>query len=99
MPNVSLKQALAMLYNGDTEFYGGTVVAANPLSVRLQDDSELVIGEALLIVPEHLTNRNVKMVIDGSEKTVKVCEALKKDDDVILISINRGDQYLIIGRF
>ena len=99
MPNVSLKQALSMLYESDTDFYGGTVVAVDPLSVRLQDDSELVIGEALLIVPEHLTNRNVKMIIDGTEKTVNVCESLKKDDDVILISINRGDQYLIVGRF
>lgn len=99
MANVSLKQALNMLFDGDTSFYGGTVVTANPLSIRLQDESDLVIGEALLIIPEHLTNRDVKMKIDGEEKTVKVYEALKKDDDVVLISINRGDQYLIVGRF
>ena len=99
MANTSLKQIIQAFCSDETAFYGGTVITKKPLSVMLQNDSNLKIGEALLIIPEHLTDHNVKMKIDGTEKTVKIYEGLKKGDDVIVVSINRGDQYLIVGRF
>ena len=88
----------------------GTVISVSPLSVQVT--SLFTIPEALLIVPQHLTDYKVEVDIDwdtetASEhdhsitgtKTMTVRGALKLGDKVALIRKTGGQSYFILDRF
>ncbi|MBR1532707.1 MAG: DUF2577 family protein [Eubacterium sp.] len=94
----SIKGTLQSICGGEVGIYTGKVSATNPLSVTLQGDSNMRIGEALILLPEHLQKRTVKMTIDGETKNITVDESLKNGDTVYVVSLGRGSRYLIVGR-
>lgn len=74
----------------------GTVINNNPLQIRITN--LLVIPSAVLVIPEHLTNRNVNITIDGEEKTMTVQNELKVGDKVALLRKQGGQSYFILDR-
>ena len=94
----SIKSLLQNALGGEVGIFSGKVSATNPLSVTLQGDSNMRISEALILLPEHLQKRTVKMKIDGETKNVTVDESLKTGDTVYVLSLGRGSRYLIVGR-
>ena len=51
-----------------------------------------------MIVPEELTNRTIKIIIDDVEKEIKIKNALQVGDKLALAKIQGGQKYLIISR-
>lgn len=98
MPATSFKQAIQNCVQQDTSLLYGRVIKTSPLTVELQNDSNLKVSEALLIVPDHLKDKNFTVDIDGEQRTIEMKNALKKDDTVIILSINCGSVYLVVGR-
>lgn len=98
MPATSLTQAFRGCINPDISVMSGKVVATSPITVEIQDDSKLRVSEALLIIPEHLTNYKTTAVIDGANKQITIKAALQQNDKVILLSVGKGSLYLVIGR-
>lgn len=81
-----------------TGLYYGRVIKTSPLTVELQNDSNQRVSEALLIVPEHLKDKDYIVNINGEDNTITLKNALEKNDSVIILSINGGNLYLIVGR-
>ena len=88
--------------NSPADLRYGTVVSATPLSVRISAD--FILPEALLIVPERLTNREITVVDMGDgetealRKTLFVYGALDVGDKVALIREQGGRKYYILDR-
>lgn len=88
----------------------GTVIAADPLQVQLEQ--KIILEEDQLIVPEYLTDHDVDIHIGDWEteeseehkhkitgdKKVTVLNALKAEDTVIMIRQQGGQQFLVIDR-
>lgn len=86
----------------------GNIVSTNPLKVQIT--TELIIPEALLIVPKHLTNYKVDVSFSGSTthdgKTFSTSDSgvltiknsLKVGDKVALVRNQGGKVYYILDR-
>lgn len=74
----------------------GTVVSTSPLKVQVTN--LFTIPKALLVVPKHLTDYDVKMDIDGETRTVTVRNALKTGDKIALLRKQGGQSYFILDR-
>lgn len=98
MPATSIKQVIQSCTTESTGLFYGRVIKVSPLTIELQNDSNQRVSEALLIVPEHLKDKDYIVDINGEENTITLKNALKKDDNVIILSINNGNLYLIVGR-
>lgn len=98
MASSSLKNAIQRVVGESTDLLIGVVTNANPLDIKIQGDFSRIVGESLLIVPDHLKKRTIKMLIDDELKSVVVDESLKANDEVAILSIDRGSIYLVVGR-
>lgn len=94
----SIKGMLQDIMGEETSIYVGKVSSVNPVSIKLQDDSGLNIGSSLLIIPEHLTDRKVKINIDGEEKDIILCDALSSGEEVHVLALSHGSLYYVLGR-
>lgn len=83
----------------------GTVVDTSPLKVRITN--QFTIPSKLLVVPQHLTDYEISCTYtpvnnDGGEQTVtstiKVHNALKVGDKVVLLRKQGGQSYFILDR-
>lgn len=89
----------------------GKVTSKSPLKITVENKLELT--KEFLIVPEHLTDYEVKMTFDyntnsagedshshtiSGKKTVTVHGALEKDDKVMLLRMQGGQSYLVLCR-
>lgn len=74
----------------------GIVLSTQPLKIELEQ--KLSLSEAFVIVPEELTDRTVKIIIDGEEKEIEIKNALQTGDKLALAKIQGGQKYLIISR-
>ena len=79
-----------------TDLRYGTVVSTNPLKVRITP--EFTLPSALLVVPKHLTDYDIPMIVDGEEKTVKILNSLTLNDKVALLRKQGGQSYFILDR-
>lgn len=95
-----------------TDIMSGTVVAASPLKISVEQRFEIT--QEQLIVPERFTDHKVEISFDeetenagepehkhkyGGEKiTVTVHGALKKGDSVELIRQQGGQKFLIVDK-
>lgn len=91
----------------------GTVTKISPLEIHIT--STFILPKELLIVPEHLTDHEVKISTSGygwvtdsadghthginQTRTVKVYNALKVGDRVALMRESGGRKYFILDRF
>ncbi len=98
MPATSIKQILQACATESTGLFYGRVIKVSPLTIELQNDSNQRVSEALLIVPEHLRDKDYNVNINGEDNIITLKNALQKNDSVIILSINGGNLYLIVGR-
>jgi hypothetical protein len=70
----------------------GTVTGTSPLEVNV--DQRFTLGEAFLIVPEHLTE--YKLTIGETEYEIR--KGLQAGDIVLLLRVQGGQQYIILDR-
>lgn len=98
MPATSIKQILQACTTESTGLFYGRVISSSPLTVELQNDSNQRVSEALLIVPEHLKDKDYIVNINGENNTITLKNALQRNDSVIILSINGGNLYLVVGR-
>lgn len=87
----------------------GTVISASPLKVQVTN--QFTIPEALLIVPQHLTEHEMEITVDWStedaeehshdikdKKKITIHNQLKVGDKVALIRKTGGQSYYILDR-
>ena len=74
----------------------GIVLSTQPLKIELEQ--KLSLSEAFVIVPEELTNRTVKIIIDDVEKEIEIKNDLQVGDKLALAKIQGGQKYLVISR-
>lgn len=98
MAATSIRQLVQACTGESTGLFYGRVINTSPLTVELQNDSNQRVSEALLIVPEHLKDKDYTVNINGEENIITLNNALQKNDNVIILSINGGNLYLIVGR-
>lgn len=79
------------------DFMFGIVKGTNPLTVTIEQ--KMTVEKEHLIVPESLTDYTVKCEIDGSTKDLKVKNALKTGDKIILLREQGGQRFLILDKF
>jgi len=84
----------------------GKVISIAPLSIQI--DQKLILPEVFLIVPEYLTEKKITISepeysggggINIIQKEYVIREALKVNDNVILIKCNGGQKYIVLDRF
>ena len=91
------KAALDAIENSQMcDFRYGEVINVSPIKVKTTNN--LIIPSSLLVVPEHLTDRAIEMVIDDEVKTVIINESLKLGDNVVLLRKQGGQSYFILDR-
>lgn len=98
MSETSIKGVLQNMISGETTVLSGTVISSAPLKVKIQDDSGLTLGSAVLIVPEHVKEKKINLKIEDKEQEIIVNKALEVGDNVAILSIDRGSIYYILGR-
>ncbi len=75
------------------------VVNENPLSIRLGNDSRMILPSSVLIVAEHLTNHTRQVRVNG--RTVQIYEfmdELKKGETVMVAAVQGGQSFFIMDR-
>lgn len=99
----SIKKVIQDMIPADVELMQGTVIAVNPLRIRMVNDEKLVINERICIVPWHLTNYqqtcDMAQGKDGlMSYTITVHNALKVGEKVHVLSLNKGKLYYVLDR-
>lgn len=99
----SLKEAFQQINTRGTEVLYGKVIQEKPLEIQMAGDDKYIISEEVTAVPEHLRDyeTNIVMPFDSGEifsGKIKLKNALKKGDEVYIISFGMGKQFLVVGR-
>lgn len=77
----------------------GKVIQINPLKVQISDT--LPLPASVLVVPEHLTDRDISIQLTGTTESftsMKLLNGLQVGDRVMLIRKEGGQLYYIIDR-
>lgn len=103
MGATSLKQLFQGMASSEVpQLVQGTVISDNPLRIQIANDSKLIIGESITIVPRHLTDYETEADLTESANIYKakltVHNALKIGDTVHILSLCRGKLYYILDR-
>lgn len=85
-----------MARNKPIEVVYGLVESTNPLKIKV--NQKLTLPDSFLVVNESLTDYSVNMQIDGVTKNVKVLNALKKGEQVMMLAFNKGQMYYVAER-
>lgn len=72
------------------------VTKTNPIEIKIEQ--KLVLDDDFLIVPEHLTDHNTNVTIDGIKKVCTVHNALANGEKVILARVQGGQKYIVQDR-
>ena len=109
----SLKGIFQGLIPTACELLQGTVISTSPLKIQIANDSKLIIGAAITVVPKHLTTHTVKVTIPASgghsqyegsgvhshtEVTMTVYNALQTGDAVHLLAVQNGKKFIALDR-
>lgn len=74
----------------------GEVVSVFPLRIKVTN--QFTLPSSLLIVPKHLTNYTVEVVVDDVKQEMRINNALKINDRVALLRKQGGQSYFILDR-
>lgn len=86
----------SMEAGGPCDVLSGTVTADK----KIQIDQKTLLSQGQFIVPEHLTDHEVQMIIpEMGETAVTVKQGLKAGQQVLLLQKRGGQQYVLIGRW
>lgn len=79
-----------------TDKAAGTVISVNPLSVQM--DVQMPPLPATAIVLTDAVKEKVAPVQGGAGGSVVISEGLKPGDRVMMLRVNRGQQYIILSK-
>lgn len=79
-----------------TEKATGTVTSANPLTVKIDTNLPPLSGSALILTSAVI--ERVAPVEGGSGGTVTVQDGLKVGDRVLMLRVQRGNQFVILSK-
>ena len=75
----------------------GVVTSVNPLKIQLTP--QFTLPDCVLVVPKRFTeDYEIKVEIDGSEKTIKLKNTLEVNDKVALLKQEGGQSYLVLDK-
>lgn len=102
----SLRELLALAVPSNTTgIVVGKVMKTSPLEIQVSNDAKLVVTESNVFVPDHLTNYSVSIHISGTidghsigTRSCTVNNALKKGDEVYMLSYENGSLYFVLDR-
>ena len=97
-----IKQAAIDAVNaaGPAGFFVGKVLSTSPLKVKV--DQKLILGKEQLTLSEAVIDHEVSVTVDWDNekgnKTMKVHNALKIGDKIILARVQGGQTYIILSK-
>lgn len=74
----------------------GTVMSTSPLKIQISN--QMILDEQFLNLSDSLTNRKLKVKIDGEEKTLEILNELKVGDGVSMIRQDGGQQFYVFEK-
>ena len=95
--NIIKKAALDAVENSQVcDIRYGEVISISPLKVKVTN--QMILPQAVLVIPEHLTNHTVEVTVDSDTKTITINNALKIGDKIALLRKHGGQSYFILDR-
>lgn len=99
----SIKQIFQSMIPESSTVLEGTVVKTSPLNIKLANDSKMILSSNSLVVPKHLTDYQLEVDFKKSEGTnehgtVLIHNALKKDEQVLLMQFDNAKRYFVLDR-
>lgn len=86
----------------ETDLLQGTVTGTSPLSIQIANDSKLIIGKTITVIPKHLTNYSQNVVISDingqRNATISVQNALTVGDKVHILAVQNGKKFYVLDR-
>lgn len=76
----------------------GTVTSTKPLKIKLSDGDGLELGAEFFHLARNVTDHTITVSFSESEQKMKVHNALKKGDKVIMIRKWGGQDFIVIDR-
>ena len=77
-------------------FLFGTVVSVAPL--KIESDIGFTLGNAQLVVCDHLSVKHGTVMIGGSEYETTIDNSLKVNNKVILARVPGGQQFIVLDK-
>lgn len=96
-----LKQLFQSLCPQASNLIEGIVTCVSPLQVTLVNDAKMVLGIHSLVLPQHLTDYNLKVTLleqTGSQTDITVHNSLKCGEHVYLFPFHNGKKFYILDR-
>lgn len=78
-------------------FVYGMVIRAEPVEIQIDGDNKLILSKEFVVLPEQFTDHEVE-ILDGGKRKIKILNALKDGERVVLIRQQGGQKYLVVGR-
>jgi hypothetical protein len=98
----SLKQLIQGMIPRETDLLQGTVTSVSPLAIQISNDSKLVIGKTITVVPKHLTNYTVNATVADTygqrNATITVHNALAVGDRVHVLALQNGKKFYVLDK-
>lgn len=73
-----------------------TVISTKPLKVQLSE--KITLDAPFLIVGNSVTDHDLKITMDGKQKTITITNGLKPGDKVAMFRMDGGQQFYIFDK-
>lgn len=76
----------------------GTVTSTKPLKIKLSEADGVELGSDFFHLARNVTDHTVTVSFSGTEQKMKIHNALKKGDKVLMIRKWGGQDFIVIDR-
>ena len=76
----------------------GTVTSTKPLKIKLSDGDGLELGADFFHLARNVTDYTITVSSSGNEQKMKIHNALKKGDKVMMVRKWGGQDFIVIDR-
>lgn len=88
----------AVMAEKPCDYIVGTVTSVKPLRIKLSDSDGLELDEEFFHLARNVTDYTVTISVSGDERKVKVHNALKKGDKVMMVRKWGGQDFIVTDR-
>lgn len=88
----------AVRHEKPSDYLIGTVTSVKPLKIKFSDGDGLELGADFFHLTKNVTDHTVNVTISGSEQNIKINNALKKGDKVLMIRKWGGQDFIIVDK-
>ena len=74
----------------------GKVISISPMKIKI--DQKLILTSAQVVLSRNVTDYRLSVTLNGDDETMMVHNALKVDEEVILMQLSGGQKYIVIDR-